>query len=182
MTMDAANRDVSMVKEYVAQQRKKPSTDVEVKVLAQANVPHTTVFRARLLSERGRPGSFTVGIVSDGKIITGFDQAAATIAKEWSYGAKRSVPAEKMALVLGWLEGVREPSQAITTTEQLDVVQPAWQKFMYLPKETTVEGHPAVQYWVQAPGERPAWESQAVFLPDGTVKLRIKEIWDFVSP
>lgn len=173
---------VQIIKEETARLRKVPREDVEIKTLDDPNVPHTIVFWSRARSQGGRPGSYIVGIVNHGKLLSGFESTAPIVAKELHYGAARTLSAASMARLLGWLEGRLEPTQTIVSNEQIQRLRPDWREFVYLPRDAVVNGQPALEYWVEGRGESPLWESRAVFGPDGSVSLSIKEIWDHLTP
>jgi hypothetical protein len=172
--MEDTSADVAMAQAAVAQKRNVAASDIQVTVLKAAKVPHATVFSARVLSEKGKRGSYAFGVVSGGQVLLDKAQAYALVAKQWGYGAKRTVPAAEVARVFALLESTAEPAEAVLDEARIKSLPPKWRAFLTLPKETVVDGHPAVEFWVLAP-EPPVWQTQVIFLPDGSVKLDGKE-------
>jgi hypothetical protein len=172
--MEDTSADVAMAQAAVAQKRNVPASDIQVTVLKAARVPQTTVFSARVLSEKGKRGSYAFGVVSGGQVVLDKAQAYALVARQWGYGAKRTVPAAEVARVFALLESTAEPAEAVLDEARIKSLPPKWREFLTLPKETVVDGHPAVEFWVLAP-EPPVWQTQVIFLPDGSVKLDGKE-------
>lgn len=167
------------IKDFVAKQLDVSSADVEVSIFEEADVPGMTVFRAYIPSlKAGRPGRYSYGVVAGDTIEADRKKATTMVIDAWDYGPERTVPPERVALVLGVFEGgSREPADAFLTQAQIDQMREEQRKVMFLPRETTVNGKLAVEYWA-ASSEVPLWKTTAVINPDRTVELSIEEFWD----
>ncbi len=103
---------------------------------------------------------------------------ASSVASNVDTRIQDDVPPERVAVVLGVFEGgSREPADALVTQAQIDAMGEEQKKVIFLPRETTVDGKPAVEYWATS-GEVPLWKSTAVIHPDRTVQLSRREFWD----
>ena len=167
------------IKEHIAERLDASASDVEVTLFEDADVPGMTVFRAYVPSaRRGRPGRYSYGVVEGATIESDRKKATTMVLEAWNYGPERTVPPERVALVLGLFEGgSREPADAFLTQAQIDDMREEQQELMFLPRETTVDGKPAVEYWA-ASSEVPLWKTTAVIEPDRTVTLSKEEVWD----
>jgi hypothetical protein len=159
--------------------------DVDVDVLDTADVPNAFVFRARQPSKKGRHGSFRVGVVDAGGVTLGRDAAINRVLLAWGYGKTRSVPAAKVAQVIGYLEGDNEyPSMPLLDPTNVSTMREDWRPLVFLPRESTVDGHPAVEYWVNfgAVENTPPLltRAQLIVQPDGSGKLVETRIVDLV--
>lgn len=167
------------IQEEVAKRLDASASEVEVTVFKEAEVPGMTVFRAYVPSPKaGRPGRFSNGVVKGDAVETDRKKATAMVLEAWSYGPERTVPPERVALVLGVFEGgSREPADALVTQAQIDAMSETQKKVIFLPRETTVDGKPAIEYWATS-GEVPLWKTTAVIHPDRTVQTSREEFWD----
>lgn len=178
-TSSKANDVEQRIKDHIAERLNVSASDVEVSLFDEANVPGMTVFRAYVPSPKeGRPGRYSYGVVAGDTIESDRKKATTMVLDAWSYGPERTVPPERVALVLGLFEGgSREPADAFVTQAQIDEMREEQKAVMFLPRETTVDGKPAVEYWA-ASGEVPLWKTTAVIEPDRTVTLSKEERWD----
>jgi hypothetical protein len=175
---EAGNVD-KRIQDDVAKRLGVSAAEVEVTVFQEAEVPGMTVFRAYVPSPKpGRPGRYSYGVVKGDAVESDRKKATTMVLEAWGYGPERTVPPERVALVLGVLEGgSREPADALVTQAQIDAMSETQKKVIFLPRETTVDGKPAVEYWATS-GEVPLWKTTAVIQPDRTVQLSREELWD----
>nr|AYM53882.1 hypothetical protein [Kofleria flava] len=175
---EAGNVD-KRIQEEVAKRLDASASEVEVTTFKEAEVPGMTVFRAYVPSPKaGRPGRFSYGVVKGNTIESDRKKATTMVLEAWNYGPGRTVPPERVALVLGVFEGgSREPADALVTQAQVDAMSETQKKVIFLPREATVDGKPAVEYWATS-GEVPLWKTTAVINPDRTVQTSREEFWD----
>lgn len=175
---EASNVD-TRIQDDVAKRLGVSASEVEVTVFKEAEVPGMTVFRAYVPSPKpGRPGRYSYGVVKGNTVESDRKKTTTMVLEAWNYGPERTVPPERVALVLGVFEGgSREPADALVTQAQIDAMREEQKKVLFLPRETTVDGKPAVEYWATS-GEVPLWKTTAVINPDRTVQLTREEFWD----
>jgi hypothetical protein len=166
------DKDKKQIIKAVAKLLKVPDKGIEVDLPMSAQVPGITVYKARATSID--PIAYSVGIVHKGKVISDRAQALRTVAAAWGYGQTRSVPAATVAGAFGILEGANDAWRPILDQDDLDILSENRRKIVFLPRETTVDGKPAVQYWVKS-AEPPLWMTTAIFEPDGSVTLSREE-------
>ena len=167
---------IEEIRQAVAKTEELDPAGVEITVLDHADVPGLVVFRAKLTAARARRAGAFVGVYGAGKALTDSDEAMQAVINAWHYGARRTVPAERVAAVLGFLEGVREPAHPILTAADLSAVaNPEWRGKVALPREVTVQGKPGVEYFNRS-GQPPLWRTVAVVDGHGTLELSITPI------
>jgi hypothetical protein len=149
---------------------------VEVELIEDVEVPGLTVFKAR--ATIADDVAYSVGVVQGDQVVTDQQQALNLVAKAWKYGRQRTVPADQVAAVFGVLEGAEQAWMPIVNADQLEPMSEDRKKLMFLPRETEVDGKPAVQYWVTS-AEPPLWLTTAVIDDHGAVSLSTEEHWVF---
>jgi hypothetical protein len=167
--------DEDLIRKELAPQLDARPSELEVTILAGADVPGVTVFTVYAKPpEEGENGTYGYGVVHDGRVVTDRGEAMNIVSRAWGYGPKRTVPPEKVALVFGTLEG-RPGDEAVPLVKQrlIDRLSAERRQGVFLPRETEVDGHPAVEYWVKSPGDPGLWRSQVVFQPGGKASRRV---------
>jgi hypothetical protein len=167
--------DENLIRKELAHQLDAKPSELEVTILTDANVPGVTVFTVYAPPpERGENGTYGYGVVHDGRVVTNRSEAMNIVARAWGYGPKRTVPPEKVALVFGTLEGrLGDEADPLVKQRMIDRMSPERRQGVFLPRETEVDGDPAVEYWVESPGDPGLWRSQVVFHPGGKASLRV---------
>jgi hypothetical protein len=169
----------SKIKKHIADKMSVPADTVEVTILEDADVPGIVVFSTYVAPpKKGRPGRHAYGVVAGDTVESDHDRARTLVLDAWNYIPERTVPAEKVARVLGLLEGKsREPAEPILLQKHIDAMSEHQKKVLFLPREATVDGTPAVQYWMTS-GDVPLWLSTAVIGPDRKVTIKKEEHWE----
>jgi hypothetical protein len=167
------------IQKEVAKRLDASANEVEVTLFEEAQVPGMTVFRAYVPPPKpGRPGRYSYGVIKGDIVELDRKKATTMVLEAWGYGPERAVPPERVALVLGvFAGGSREPADALLTQAHLDAMSEKQRKVIFLPREATVDGKPAIEYWATS-GEVPLWKATAVIHPDRTVETSIEEFWD----
>jgi len=149
-------------------------------------VPGTVVFRGKQPSKKGRRGSFVVGVVTSDCVTLGRDAAIARILKAWGYGANRTMLPEKVARVIGFIEGDQwYPAKPMLDATAIRWATEEWKPLLFPPRDATLEGHPAVEWWVNfavvenTPPQ--LTRAQLIVMPDGSTKLIETPIVDLVK-
>jgi hypothetical protein len=169
------------IESEVAKSEKLSAENLEATVLPHADVPGVTPFRCRVKSKSGRRGGFIVGVVHNGKLELDTDRAIELVITAWHYGAKRTVTPVQVARVIGFLEGEMEPAYPVLSSEDIEALaDPLWKPIVFLPREATIDGAPAVEYW-NRDGRPPLWLAQLVVKPGGKVELSRKSIGSFLK-
>lgn len=141
-----------------------------------ATVPGLAVFKAIVTS--AQPVAYSVGVVHQGEVITDRADALKRVVAAWGYGARRTVPVVQVAAVFGALEVSDQAWRPILTREQIDAMSSRRRQMVFLPREATVDGKPAVQYWVKSV-KPPLSLTTAIIEPDGSVTMDRQEHWVF---
>lgn len=167
--------DQKAIEKTVAKLMSASAGDVKIEFPTVA-VPGMAVFKARVTSMDPIP--YVVGVVHQGKVITDNADALKRVVAAWGYGAERTVPVDQVAAIFGILEGADDAWRPIISAGDLDVMSAKRKEIMFLPRESTIDGKPAVQYWVKS-AEPPLWMTTAVIQPDGSVAIDKQEHWVF---
>ena len=179
-SMAGNDADIALIKEHYASELKLGKDDIKVRVLGDAKVPGITVFTAAANPRRAGRNVSRTGIVAGGAIYTEAD-AMTRVAKAWAYGAQRTVSAVDFARVMGRLHNSTHEVAPILDSDTLDVFQstayPKQAAAAALPRETTVDGLPAVEYCITS-GARtiPFTVVTAIVKPDFQVELKTRPI------
>ncbi|HET9621263.1 MAG TPA: hypothetical protein VFP84_07855 [Kofleriaceae bacterium] len=180
--MASPEQDIATVKHAVAREVKVGDDDVKVQVLDDVDVPGITVFLATV--HRDKAGRFLArsGIVEGGKL---FSEAAAMarVARAWGYGAKRTVPPETVAEVFGALHVATASATAMYDPDTIEAfkktAKPRRAAALAMPRETTVNGLPAVTYCVSSSAPSVLFSTvTAVIHPDFRVELHAQKVID----
>ena len=179
-SMAKSDTDIELVQKTVAQELKVSPGDVKVRVDRDANAPGVTVFAATVDPSKAGRNATRTGVVDGGAIYTQTD-AMSRVARAWGYGAKRSVPATTVAAVFAGLQNATAESSALLDADTLDVFKqtanPKQAAAAALPKETVVDGNPAVVYCLTSSSRAtPFTVVTAIVKPDFRVELRAQPI------
>jgi hypothetical protein len=179
-TMASGDKDIELVKKTVAQELKVSPGDVKVRVNSDAKAPGVTVFAAAVDPAKAGRNVTRTGVV-DGGAIYKETEAMSHVARAWAYGAKRTVPAATVASVFAALHNATAESSAMTDPDMLDVFKstanPKQAAAAALPKETVVDGNPAVVYCLTSSTRTtPFTVVTAIIKPDYQVELRAQPV------
>ncbi len=168
------------IQQAVAKQRgvDDPSR-VDVTIFDDVKVPGVVVFMARV--GKSRRGAWSFGTFSQGRVELERERAIAVVIRAWGYGAKRTVPADDVAEVVGELLGTVEPAHPITTRAGIDAVPDAWRKQVALPREIVDGGRPGVEFWVRM-GRPSLARARVTFAADGTPTIDLTPAGDDSEP
>jgi hypothetical protein len=175
----SADPDVAVVQHALAQDFKVPEAAIKVRLLG-VTVPGISVFTASIdPAQLGRHATRT-GIVDGGAIYSQTD-AMSRVARAWSYGAKRTVPAATVAEVFAVLHSATGGSSTFTSDAALQTFKrvsgPRRAAAAVLPSELTVDGLPAVTYCLTSSARSaPFSVVTAIIKPDFTVELRVQAV------
>jgi hypothetical protein len=178
MTATANAQPVTLdeLKAAVAKAESVDAAGLDITVMPHSDVPHLVVFRAKLAHAKGRRGGAFVGVYGNGKLITDSDEAMQAVIAAWRYGATRTVKPERVAAVLGFLEGVRDAAHPILSEADIAALpKDDWKSKVALPKEVTVNGKPGVEYWNRS-GQPPLWKTVALVGSDGKLDVTVTPI------
>jgi len=177
--MTSPEQDIATVQRAIAQELKVDDADVKVRPV-KVSVPGITVFTASVNPARaGRPVTRT-GIVEGGAIYTE-TEAMSRVARAWGYGPSRTVPATTVAKAFGVLHSATAESSAFVDDDTVQTYKkvsgPKRAAAVAMPKETTVDGNPAVVYCITSSSRSiPFSVVTAVVKPGGKVELRAQPV------
>jgi hypothetical protein len=177
--MASTDQDIATVQAALATELKVDPTDVKVRPV-KVTVPGITVFSASVNPAKAGRSVTRTGIVQDGAIHVETD-AMSRVARAWNYGADRTVPATAVAQVFGVLHSATAGSSAFfddsTIQTYKKVSGPRRAAALAMPAETTVDGHPAVVYFLTSSSRSiPFSQVTAIVSPDFQVELRAQPI------
>ena len=178
--MSDKQRDIALVQKHYATEFKVDPGDIKVRVDEAVKIPGITLFSAVPDPAKAGRNVHRGGIVEGGAIHVEAE-AMQRVARAWSYGAQRTVPATQFAQVMSQLQSSRHGISAILDADTLDVFKsishPEQAAAAALPKETTVDGLPAVEYCIQSEARSiPFTVVTAIVKPDFQVELRQRPI------
>lgn len=163
----------STIKKKVAEIDEVPESEVTLTRFEEPT-PGLFVFQAETpgaIPDRGP--EYTFGVLAGGRVEV--RNAIELVAEVWGYDESRPVPAVTVAKVFGLLGSDIEPHRPLLEEKDLDKVHERHRDLVALPRETTVDGRPAVQYWETSPREPFLMRVTAVFQPDSTVAFQVEE-------
>lgn len=148
--MASPQQDIATVQRALAHELNVAEGDVKVSPL-DVSVPGITVFTATVNRAKAGRNVTRTGIVEGGAIHVETD-AMSRVARAWGYGAKRTVPPVTVAEVFGALHSATAESTAFIDADTVQtykkVAGPKRAAAVALPAETTVDGNPAVVYYL----------------------------------
>jgi hypothetical protein len=148
--MASPQQDIATVQRALAQELKVAEGDVKVRPL-DVSVPGITVFTASVNPAKAGRNVTRTGIVEGGAIHVE-TEAMSRVARAWGYGAKRTVPPETVAEVFGALHSATAESSPFLDSDTVQTYKkvsgPKRAAAVALPAETTVDGNPAVVYYL----------------------------------
>ena len=178
--MSGKQADVEEIRRQAAKRFKVDPDDIRVKITEKPPIPGITLFSA--LPDPKKLGRHTGlrGILQDGVIYTEVE-AMSRVVKAWGYGPKRTVSAADFAQVMAILHSERYASGAIANDFTLKAFKasasPKRAAAAALPKETVVDGLPAVEYCMTSEARmNPFAVVTAIIKPDFRVELRAQTI------
>jgi hypothetical protein len=177
--MASTQQDIAVAQHAIAQDLRVPETAVKVRVLP-VTVPGITVFSASVDPGKvGRHASRT-GIVEGGAVYTETD-AMARVARAWHYDAKRPVSPVTVAQVFGALHNATAESSAFIDDDTVQTYKkvsgPKRAAAVALPVESTVDGQPAVVYYLTSSARSTPFSAvTAVVKPDFQVELHVQPV------
>lgn len=177
--MASTDKDLAVARRAVAQDLNVSASDVKASPINVA-VPGITVFSAAVdPAKAGRQVSRT-GIIEGGAMYIETD-AMSRVARAWGYGAKRTVPPVAVAQVFGALHSSTAESSAFiddgTIQTYKKVSGPKRAAAIAMPKETTVDGNPAVVYCLTSSARSiPFSVVTAIVKPDFKVEIRAQPV------
>ena len=179
--MAAGQGDTAVIQEYFAKEFKVDAADIKVRIQKRIKVPGVTFFTAMPNPQKAGRNASRKGIVEGGQLYFE-NEAMSHIAKAWKYGADRPVKAAKLARALAYVHSKDHEVSTILDEDTLKIMAesmaPGHAAAAAVPKETTVDGHPAVEYCLKS-GDRgmpPFQVVTAIVKPDFQVELRTKKI------
>lgn len=172
---------IERARRAVATRRGVAESDVAVELLGGARVPALSVFRTELRSRRGHRGSYNVGIIAGDEVELDPRRAVERVLRAWRYDAARPVAAAQVAEVVGFLQGgSTTATAALVEPERIAALPAEWRPHVFLPRETTVDGAPAIVYWIAGSfledTEPPLWRVELAVPAGGEPVLRIDSI------
>lgn len=155
-----------------AERRELPATSVRAEWLDGVDTAPFAVVRVHGV-RRGRPFGREVVALSEAEEHWGFEPALTAVLGAWGYGPERSRPPADVAAVAGFLETRTESTTPLLRPKDWAHVRPEWAAHVERPQELTVEGQPAVAYWVTS-AKPPLWRSVLVVTPEGPQHSRTR--------
>lgn len=152
--------------------------DVELEVFEDVSVPGVIAFRAFHYDEDDIPADWAAGAMDSQGVAWGADAAISKVLGAWGYGPSRTKTAVEVAAVAGFLEVTNEETTPLLKAEDWSYIKAAWQEPLEAPKESEVDGQPAVVYW-NSSAEPPLWRTTLVVGPDGHRRI-VETIWDLL--
>ena len=177
--MASTEQDIETVQRAIAQELKIEPGDVKVRPI-KVSVPGITVFTASVHPSKAGRGVTRTGIVEHGAIHVETD-AMSRVARAWGYGAKRTVPPTTVAQVFGVLHSATAESSAFIDADTVQTYKtvsgPKRAAAVALPVETTVDGNPAVVYYLTSSARSiPFSRVTAILRPDFKVEIHAEPI------
>jgi hypothetical protein len=177
--MASTEQDIAVVQRTIAQELQVAAGDIKVRPV-NVSVPGITVFSASVNPGKAGRHVTRTGIVEGGTIYTETD-AMSRVVRAWHYGAKRTVPPEAVAQVFSVLHNATAESSAFIDEDTVQTYKtvsgPKRAAAAAMPREATVDGHPAVVYCLTSSARgTPFSVVTAVVSPDGKVELRAKPV------
>lgn len=173
-TATSPDQAVALVKQHLHSTRSLAEDKIEVQLHTTVPVPGLHVFTAREIGGRGPGQVYSAGVVDGQNVVSDRAEAMRLVAKAWGYGPRRTVSAENVASVIGLLEGATSKPKPLVSDKDLAFYQKTARKeyadAAFLPRETEVDGQPAVQY-CNTSSRPPFWLATAIFRADGTVEV-----------
>lgn len=177
--MADTDADIALVQGAIAKEIKVSPSDVQVEPL-DVSIPGITAFTATVPPAKAGRGVIRTGIVQGGAIYTE-TEAMSRVARAWDYGAKRTVPPETVAQVFGALHSATAESQPFIDDDTIKAYKrisgPKRAAAIAMPKEATVDGHPAVVYCLTSSSRgTPFSVVTAIVKPDFKVEIRAQPV------
>jgi len=172
-------QDIAVAQRAIAQELNVTAGDVKVRPV-EVNVPGITVFSASVNPAKAGRGVTRTGIIEGGKLYTETD-AMSRVARAWHYGAKRTVPPETVAQVFGALHSATAESSPFIDEDTVQTYKkvsgPKRAAAVAMPKETTVDGQPAVVYYLTSSSRGTPFSAvTAIVKPDGKVEIHAQPV------
>lgn len=177
--MATTESDIAIVQGAIAKEIKVSPNDVQVQPL-EVSIPGITAFTATVHPAKAGRGVTRTGIVQGGAIYTE-TEAMSRVARAWDYGAKRTVPPETVAEVFGRLHSATAESSPFIDDDTVQTYKrvsgPKRAAAITVPKEATVDGHPAVVYCLTSSSRgTPFSVVTAIVKPDFQVEIRAQPV------
>lgn len=177
--MASTDKDIAVAQRAVAQELNVSASDIKVRPVSVA-VPGITVFSASADPAKAGRHVTRTGIIEGGTMYVE-TEAMSRVARAWGYGAKRTVPPVAVAQVFGALHSATAESSAFIDESTIQTYKkvsgPKRAAAIAMPKESTVDGNPAVVYCLTSSARSiPFSVVTAIVKPDFKVELRAQPV------
>jgi hypothetical protein len=177
--MASTDKDIAVARRAIAQDLNVSANDVKVSPI-NVGVPGISVFSASVDPAKAGRQATRTGII-EGEAMYIETDAMSRIARAWGYGAKRTVSPVAVAEVFGALHSSTAASSAFiddgTIQTYKKVSGPKRAAAVAMPKETTIDGNPAVVYCLTSSARSiPFSVVTAIVKPDFKVEIRAQPI------
>lgn len=183
--MTASGSDQARLREALARRFQLPAERVAVQVQTEPPLPGLLVFTAA--DSQGDGHLLGAGVFAPAKdgapeeLLLETTAAVGRALRALGYGPKGGVPAVQVARVAGTLESSNDVAYPVLVQEDLSTVRAEWRGVVHLPRETTVGGRAAVEYFVRS-GRPPLWRTQLAVQEDGSVQFQRTLINQLLGP
>jgi len=128
---------------------------VQVATLDES-VAGVTVVGATAGGDRGPRKFAPAAVLADGKVVVGGDAVRKALFGAWAW-APGKVPADQVAAVITKTLETDEPAKLVSDPDRVAYLKRLGVDGVSLPHEDTLDGRPAVVWWIQT-GSNPATE------------------------